>query len=283
LISEAGVTQSFIAPHWERVTAFALRSADEFDDSRLARAPDIFKNRRHYEKNVDEILRFSRMLDAERKLVVEYWADGPASELPPGHWGLFAQFVSERDNHSIDQDVKMFFALHNASFDAGIVAWHLKRRYDGVRPITAIRFLKEGQMVRAFGGPGRPTEDIPGERWMPYNPGSNLTPAFPGYISGHSTFSSASAEVLRAFTGSDYFGFSTVIPPDFGRVEPGIPEVPTTMSFATFTEAADQAGLSRLYGGIHFTDDNTHGQALGALIGRQAWHKAVRYFTGTAR
>jgi len=118
---------------------------------------------------------------------------------------------------------------------------------------------------------------------MPYNPGSNLTPAFPGYVSGHSTFSSASAEVLRSFTGSDYFGFSTVIPANFGRVEPGIPEVPTTMSFATFSEASQQAGLSRLYGGIHFSDDNTIGQALGERVGRQAWRKARGYFDGTAR
>ena len=142
-------------------------------------------------------------MDATSKLNVEYWADGPASELPPGHWGLFAQFVSQRDNNTIDEDVKMFFAMHNASFDAGIVAWHVKRKYDGVRPITAIRYLKQGQMVRAWGGPGRPTEDIPGEKWMPYNPGSNLTPGFPGYISGHAIFSSASATVLRLFTGSD--------------------------------------------------------------------------------
>ena len=283
LVSDRGVTQSFIAPHWERVTPFALQSADQFDDRKIARAPDVFHNRRHYEKNVDDILRYSRDLDPGRKLIVEYWADGPDSELPPGHWGLFAQFVSQRDTHSIDQDVKMFFAMHNASFDAGIVAWHLKRRFDGVRPITAIRVLKQGQMVRAFGGPGRPTEDIPGERWMPYNPGSNLTPAFPGYISGHSTFSSASAEVLRAFTGSDFFGFSTVIPADFGRVEPGIPDVPTEIGFATFSEATEQAGLSRLYGGIHFADDNTHGQALGRLIGRQAWEKALTYFNGKAR
>ena len=117
---------------------------------------------------------------------------------------------------------------------------------------------------------------------MPYNPGSNLTPAFPGYISGHSTFSSASATVLKLFTGRDDFGFATKIPPNFGRVEPGIPAVPTTILFATFSEAAQQAGLSRLYGGIHFSDDNTIGQVVGALIGQQAWNKAQTYFNGTA-
>ena len=276
----SGPTQTFIAPHWEKVTPFALISAKQFNN--IVPRPDVIKNPDHYEQNVDEILQYSAALNADSKLIVEYWADGPASELPPGHWGLFAQSVSQRDQHTIDQDVKMFFAMHNASFDAGIVAWYFKRTHDGVRPITAIRYLKQGQTVLAWGGPGRPTESIPGEKWMPYNPGSNLTPAFPGYISGHSTFSSASATVLKLFTGRDDFGFATEIPPNFGRVEPGIPAVPTTISFATFSEAAQQAGLSRLYGGIHFSDDNTIGQVVGALIGQQAWNKAQTYFNGTA-
>ena len=279
LIGPSGAMQQFVGAHWQNVMPFALTSADQFDVM-APEPPDIFKNHGHYQNNVKDILQFSAALDAARKLIVEYWADGPASELPPGHWGLLAQFVSQRDHHSIDEDVQMFFAMHNASFDAGIVAWHLKRKYDGVRPITATRYLEQGQTVYAWGGPGRPTENIPGEQWMPYNPGSNLTPAFPGYCSGHSTFSSASATVLKLFTGSDNFGFSMVIPANFGRVEPGIPAVPTTISFATFSEAAQQAGLSRLYGGIHFSDDNMIGQALGALIGQQAWNKAQTYFNG---
>src|SRR5262249_287436 len=100
--------------------------------------------------------------------------------------------------------------------------------------------------------------------------------------SGHSTFSSASATVLQLFTGSNAFGYSTVIPANFGRVEPGIPAADTTISFATFSEAAQQAGLSRLYGGIHFDEDNTRGQTLGSLLGQQAWAKALTYFNGTA-
>ena len=179
----------------------------------------------------------------------------------------------------------MFFTMHNASFDAGIVGWHFKRKYDGVRPITAIRYLKQGQLVLAWGGPGHGTESIPGEKWMPYNPGSNLTPAFPGYISGHSVFSSASATVLRLFAG-DNFGIPIVIPADFGRVEKGlvpIPAVETTISFPTFSEAARQAGLSRIQGGIHFMDDITVGYDLGVLIGEQAYAKAQTYILGTAQ
>jgi hypothetical protein len=230
-----------------------------------------------------EVLQHSAELTDEKKLIVEYWADGPASELPPGHWGLLAQDVSLRDQHSIDDDAKMFFAMHNASFDAGIVAWHLKRQYDGVRPITGIRYLFAGQTIVAYGGPGEPVKPIPGEKWMPYNPGSNLTPAFPGFISGHSTFSAASAAVLRAFTGSDYFGFATLIPANFGRVEPGIPAQDTIITYETFTEAAEAAAMSRIFGGIHFSEDNVSGLSLGDMIGRQAWEKAVTYFEGTAR
>src|SRR5262249_47326913 len=185
---------------------FARPSASQFDDVMTIPPPDVVKNPGHYRNNVKDMIEFSQSLDTGRKLIVEYWADGPSSELPPGHWGLFAQFVSQRDHHRIDKDAQMFFAMHNASFDAGIVAWHIKRKYNGVRPITAVRFTKQGQNIFAWGGPEQPPEHIPGDKWSPYNPGTNLTPSFPGYFSGHSVFSRASATVLALFTGSDDFG-----------------------------------------------------------------------------
>jgi len=278
LISSSGVTQTFIGPHWERVTPFALQSASQYDAT--TPPPNYSQGPANYQADVSQMVTISGGLTMQQKVTVEYWADGPASELPPGHWGLFAQFVSQRDGNSIDKDAKMFFAMHNASFDASIVAWHLKRKYDGVRPITAVRYLKQGKTIFAWGGPGRPNQSIAGEKWSPYNPGSNLTPSFPGYISGHSTFSAASAEVLRKFTCSDNFGFSTVIPANFGRVEAGVPPSPMTLSYATFSAAAAEAGQSRLLGGIHFADDNTVGQNLGKQIGDQAWNKAQFLFHG---
>ncbi len=280
LINDVGVLQTFIAPHWERVQPFALASSDALDDMPVIKdTPRIQDgNAVHYRKQVDGIISYSAQLTPAQKLIVEYWADGPASELPPGHWGLFAQFVSQRDQNSIGQDAKLFFALHNAAMDAGIVGWHLKRKFDGVRPITAVRYLKQGTAITAWGGPGRPTEQIQGEKWTPYNPGSNLSPAFAAYVSGHSIFSAAAATVLKKFTGSDVFNYTTVLPANFGRVEPGIPLVPTTVEFKTFSDAADEAGISRLYAGIHFKDDNSVGQALGREIGRRAWDKAQGLF-----
>ncbi|HYE93772.1 MAG TPA: vanadium-dependent haloperoxidase, partial [Terriglobales bacterium] len=270
-------TQKYIGCHWENVRPFALRSANQFDHLPAAR-PRAMQDLASLRRAADEVIAHSAALTDEKKLIVEYWADGPASELPPGHWGIFAQYVSKRDRHTIDEDAKMFFAMHNASFDAGIVAWHLKRSSEGVRPITAIRYLYQHDEILAFGGPGEPVKMIPGSKWMPYNPGSNLSPAFPGFISGHSSFSAASAYVLRAFTGSDRFGFRTLVPAGFGRVEPGIPAVDTIISYATFSEAADAAAMSRIYGGIHFSEDNESGLVLGKLVGAQAWEKAVRYF-----
>ncbi len=284
LYNDMETLQTFIAPHWERVKPFALTSADQFDNlPGLKPLPSIQRdNPARYRANVDLILKYSRELTPERKLIVEYWADGPESEFPPGHWGLFAQFVSERDNNSIGKDAKMFFAMHNASFDAGIVAWHLKRKFDGVRPITAVRFFKQGQSIVAWGGPGRPVEAIQGEKWMPYNPGSNPTPAFPGYVSGHSSFSSASATVLQLITGSDKFNFQTTITANFGRVEPGVPAVPTVIAYKRFSDAVYDAGMSRLYGGIHFKDDNTAGQLIGNAVGQLAYDKAKTLFNGSS-
>jgi hypothetical protein len=281
LTNVLGVVQTYVAPHWERVTPFALSAATQFDSRPEAvNGPNYRQSPDRYLADMQEILANSAALDGNRKLIVEYWADGPASELPPGHWGLFAQHVSARDSYGIDDDVKMFYAMHNASFDAGIVAWHLKRKYNGVRPITGIRYFGQGRTATAWGGPGRPVETIDVGKWSPYNPGSNLTPAFPGYVSGHATFSAASAAVLRNYTGSDYMGYSTVIKPGFGRVEANVPPVATTLSYPTFTAAAKEAALSRLYAGIHFADDNNVGLVLGDLAGQQAWTKASYLFDG---
>src|SRR5947199_2081177 len=130
-----------------------------------------------------------------QKMFSEYWSDGPNSEQPPGHWALFAQFVSARDHHSLDDDVKLFFALTNAIFDAGIVAWDAKRAFDSVRPATAIPFVFQGQQIRCWGGPGHGTVTTDGRDWTPYQSSQFPTPPFPEFVSLHSSFSAAGAEI----------------------------------------------------------------------------------------
>ncbi len=192
------VIQTFVAPFWGRVIPFALTSAAQF-------RPPVPRNQfpfGGYQKQVEEILKYSSQLTDEQKVIAEYWADGPGSELPPGHWCLFAAYVSRRDGHDIDADVGMFFALTNALLDAGISVWEAKRFFDSVRPITAVHFWKLGKMIRAWGGPGRGAIVMRGEDWQPYQLATIVTPPFAEFPSGHSAFSAAAAEILMRFTAA---------------------------------------------------------------------------------
>jgi hypothetical protein len=265
-------TQRFITPHWGKVIPYALKSGSQF--RKITPPPaDYNTDPVRYETQAQQILEYSSHLTDEKKVIAEYWADGPHSELPPGHWALFAIYVSQRDHHTIDQDVKMFFAVSNAMFDASIASWEAKRFYDYVRPVTAIRFLYAGKTVESWQG------SIDGADWKPYQAASVVTPSFPEYYSGHSIFSAAGAETLKLFTKSDNFGFSVTIPKHSSRVEPGIvPAYDTILYWATFTDAADEAGISRRFGGIHFIDGDLISRKIGRLVGQQAWNKSVEYF-----
>jgi hypothetical protein len=216
-------------------------------------------------------------------MIAEYWNDGPYTVQPPGHWALFAQWISERDHHTLDDDVKMFFVLSNAIFDAGIAAWDAKRAYDSVRPITAISFLYRGKTIRAWGGPGKGTVAMDGAQWIPYQAATFPTPPFPDYVSGHSTYSAAAAEILELWTGNDHFGDSITLPAGSSKIEPGMtPTHSVTLDWDTFTDAANEAGVSRRYGGIHFRAADLAGRLLGRLVAAQAWTKAQEYSDGAA-
>jgi len=273
------IERRYVARHWGGVIPFALTSASQFRPIN----PVIYPSR-EFNQQADAVLRYSANLTDREKVIAEYWADGPSSELPPGHWCRFAQYVSRRDNQTLDQDVELFFALTNALFDASIVAWEAKRFHDSVRPVTAIRYLYAGTMVRAWTGPGQRASLIRGEDRQPYQPATVVTPPFPEFPSGHSTFSAADAEVLKSFTGKDNFGASYTQPAGTSRVEPGlVPQRDVTLRWETFSQAADEAGISRRYGGIHFLNGDLVGRTAGRLVGAQAWQKALRYFDGTAQ
>lgn len=274
------VTPSFVGAQWYLVKPFALTSTDQFN-SFVAKFGPAQYGSAAFLKQANDLVTLSASLTDRQKMIAEYWANGPHTELPPGHWDLFAQFVSARDHHTVDQDVKMFFAMTNAIFDAGIAAWSAKHTFDSVRPVTAIDFLFRGQQILAWGGPYRGTVVEDGSLWIPYQPSTFPTPPFPEYISGHSTFSAAGAEILKRFTHSDAFGDSVTFPPGSSTIEPGLtPQETVTLSWATFADAADEAGISRRYGGIHFEAGDLEGRATGRLVARQAWRKAQRYING---
>ena len=272
------VTQKYIAPHWGKVVPFALKSPNQF----FPKDPNFYPAQAYdYIEQAKQVLEYSANLTEREKVIAEYWADGPSSELPPGHWALFAQFVSGRDHHTLDQDVKVFFALTNAVLDASVSSWYVKRVFDYIRPVSAIHFLFAGQQVRAWAGPGLGTQLIDGATWKPYQANTIVTPPFPEYVSGHSIFSASAARVLKEFTGSDYFGNSVTILAGSSRVEPGlVPASDVTLTWAKFSDAAAEAGISRRFGGIHFVEGDLRSREMGDKIGRQAWRKAGAYFSG---
>lgn len=283
------------------------------------------------------------------RAIAEYWADGPRSETPPGHWNSVANEVSDSPElerriggrgpelDRLEWDVKLYLAVNGAVHDAAVAAWGLKGHYDSARPISIIRYLGgKGQStdprqpsyhlhglplepglvevvtrassapgerhaalrrhvgeiaVRAWGGfPRDPAAQASGVRWIravewvPYQLPTFVTPAFAGYVSGHSTFSRAAAEVLAAFTGSSYFpGGLYEVPVTRGslKIEDG-PSRDVTLQWATYFDAADTAGISRLSMGIHVPPDDVAGRRVGARCGREAWELARRQFDGTA-
>ena len=268
----------FTTPHWGGVKTFAVTNVTSLRPGPPPQYPSAA-----FTAEVQEIVDLSANLTDEQKTIAEYWKDGPKSVTPPGHWCDFAQFVALRDRHTLDQDVKMFFLLGNAEMDAAICCWDAKRTYDSVRPITAVRTLFAGQQIRSWNAGRAAGATIDGKDWVPYQPLSFITPPFAEYTSGHSTFSAAGAEILRRFTGSDRFGDSVTVAAGSLTTEPGVvPGRPVTLSWATFTEAADQAGMSRRYGGIHFKDGDLVGRTMGRRVGEMVYDRGMTLINGSA-
>ena len=224
---------------------------------------------------IDKMTQYSKQLDDTRKTMAEYWEDGPGTVTPPGHWNQFAQWVARRDANTLDEDARMFFALNNGLLDASITAW------DGKRTLGLGPAHHRGPVALAG-------QDHPGLGWPLQGPvlhqGRGLdplsarpttpAPPFAEYASGHSTFSMAAAEVLTGFTGRGNFELKVTIPAGSSQVEPrtatqpGVPAKPITLSWTNFRYAAEQAGLSRQYGGVHFEHGDKDARAAGAKVGK---------------
>lgn len=272
-----GATPGYLVPHWGNNRGFSFSAPTEYPMD----GPNPYGSTA-YLNEAREILTQAGTLDDRKKVIAEYWANGPRTATPPGHWHIFGSWVSARDNHTLDQDVKMFFILGNAVNDSGIVCWYYKRLHDTSRPITAIRNLFAGQRVPGFNMTTRQVEFMDGSQWSPYQSPNFITPPFPEYSSGHSTFSAASAEVFRRFTGSDNFGFSVTIPARSLAFENNVPATNVNLTWSTFTQAAEEAGMSRIYGGIHFMSGNVEALECGREIGARVYTRAMTYINGTA-
>ena len=281
------------------------------------------------------------------RVLAEFWADGPDSETPPGHWYTLLNHVSNDTLFSkkymgngpvlddLEWDVKSYFSLGGAMHDAAISAWGIKGWYDYIRPVSAIRGMAElGQSsnpslpsyhpgglllvpgyielvysgdnlagtnnehvgkVKLFAWKGPdyisdPVLDEAGvdwilaENWWPYQRPSFVTPPFAGFISGHSTFSRAAAEVMTMLTGDPFFpggvGEFTAKKNEFLVFEEG-PSQDVVLQWATYKDASDQCSLSRIWGGIHPPADDIPGRLIGEQIGIDAFNLAKKYIDGS--
>ena len=293
-----------------------------------------------YEPNVVKRADYARVL-------AEFWADGPDSETPPGHWFTIHNTITDHPDFerkfqgegelldTLEWDVKLYLTLGGAMHDCAIAAWGIKGWYDYIRPVSAIRGIAElgqssdenapnynprglkliegfieqvsesdtlaGDSLEHVGkiklyswkGPDyieNPSIDVAGvdwilaENWWPYQRPTFVTPPFAGYVSGHSTFSRAAAEVLTIFTGDPFFpgGIGEFIAEKnrFLVFEEG-PSEDVKLQWATYRDASDQTSLSRIWGGIHPPIDDIPGRIIGEKIGIQSFNKAKRYFDGT--
>jgi uncharacterized protein DUF6851/vanadium-dependent haloperoxidase-like protein len=217
-----GVPQPFLVPHWGQVVPFGLRDCWEL---RPQQGPRLHPGR-GYQQQAEEVLHDSAGLTDEHKVMAEYWADGPGSETPPGHWCLLAQEVSARDGHGLEEDVRLFFALTGALLDAGIAAWDAKRVYDSVRPVSAIRHLFAGQEVLAWGGPGQGTQRIKGQDWaaLRRDPAVRRVRLRPLHLQRRG------GRGARPLHRVGRFGVSATMPAGSSRIEPGVTRGPTSPS-----------------------------------------------------
>jgi hypothetical protein len=231
-----------LLPQWPDVTPFALESGDQF---RPAAPPSI--SSAEFTASFNEVKEIgavdSATRTADQTQIALFWADGAGTATPPGHWNLIAQDVAEAKHNTLVQNARLFALLNIALADAGIVSWDAKFTYNFCRPVTAIRNADND---------GNP-DTVGDADWTPLI----ATPPFPSYTSGHSTFSAAAATVLAGFFGTDQVTFTT------GSEQPDA----AARTFTSFSQAADEAGMSRIYGGIHWDFDNSEGLATGKMVG----------------
>jgi hypothetical protein len=239
-----------VLPHWGHVTPFVMNSPDQF------RAPPPFPvESKQYAEEIAYIAKVGARDGAERTeyetLSTAFWSDDLGTATPPGHWNIIAADLAKRNHLSMPETARLFALLNFAEADAAISCWDTKFFYCTWRPETAIRELEPKLNPYA-----KPSPDF-----IPLM----ISPAFPSYTSGHSTFSAAAARLLERFFGTDEIEFSV-------RSD-GLPGA--VRSYKKLSEARNEIGMSRLFAGIHLMSDNLEGQKAGMKVADWVFDNAL--------
>jgi membrane-associated phospholipid phosphatase len=242
---------AYLLPQWAFLTPFAMVSPAQFSSPGFP-ALDSAEYAAEYNEVREYGAAVGSLRTADQDQIAHFWADGAGTETPPGHWNSIAQDVGGQLGNSLQENARLFALLNIAMADAAICAWNAKYAYNFWRPVTAIR---EGDTDG-----NDATEADPS--WSSFI----VTPPFPEYVSGHSTFSGAAATVLAMFFGTDDIAFETGS--DF---LPGV-----TRTYTSFSAAAAEAAISRLYGGIHYPSGINHGVTAGVDLGEYTFMNYLR-------
>lgn len=231
-----------LLPRWREVTPFGMVNAQQFQ---MPGPPSLTSQA--YTDAYNEVKLLGAKVGSTRNQdqsdIAQFWADGGGTSTPPGHWLRIAADVGTAQGNTLAENARMFALMSMAGADAAIACWDMKYVYDFWRPITGIRE-----------GDNDTNNDTVGDAaWESFIP----TPPFPSFTSGHSTFSGSMAEILKEFFGTDNISFTTTAE--------GFALGPR--SFTSFSQASDEAALSRLYGGIHWSFDNEVGLTMGRSLG----------------
>lgn len=233
-------------PHWGSVTPFGLVEVQPISDLvGIVSIPEL--DSVEYAAAYNEVKELGSATSSTRTedqtQIAKFWSNGAGTATPPGTLNIMAQQVSAARNATLEQNARLFALLNIAMADAAISVWDAKYETDFWRPITAIR-------SGATDGNDATIEDA---NWEPLI----TTPPFPSYASGHAAFSGTAASVLQKFFRTDSVSFTLASEED---------DV-SDRSFTSISQAAQESADSRLYGGIHWSFDNTDGLVLGDAIG----------------
>ena len=271
-----GITkiQHFVTPHWGLTDAFTYDDVTQFG---VPEPKKSYKKGHHgkqkYEEQADEIIEFSANLTDVHKMEAELFQDKIRG------LGFSAVFKALSTGMGVIEFVQFDYATQVAAWDTGIIIWSEKKKWDAVRPFSAIAHIHGHDAITAWGGPGLGTvTDMPADEWREYLPVAD----HPEYPSGSSGLCAAHAEAARLFTGTDDLGWTVSFPAGSSGIEPGItPAADTDLHFDTWTDFETRCRYSRMYAGVHFRDAVEVIPDVGHEIGGLAFDFVQAHIDGT--
>jgi len=290
-LSFNGATKRYLTPEWGTVNRGVIPEADW--QAILGNALELFPSSADFIQEMRDVQTVTANLTERQKMIAEFWAGGPGSVTPPGMWMVFTDLAIRSNELSLSQEIRLYTLIATGLYQAGISAWRLKRDKLQARPVQMIRELYYQQQIKGW------NSSISGEFWMPYQTSDFVTPPFPDFVSGHSTFSATSARLLFHFFQNDVITMKKpvncdivqyltpmlkssqnvnvtlndmFIYPHRGIIEPSVPRSGISLEWTRWSDLAKESGESRIYGGIHVESSNQAGLLLGRQLGDYLWN-----------